>query len=79
MCGGDLFESNFGDIKIFNKTSKFWPVSKTLIASVFQNWHTRYAFFFHFLFTVSVLIGKVGRLTKRVKELGVKGKILRKF
>ena len=72
------FIRNFGDINVPNKTSKFWPVSKTLIASVFQNWH-KIHFLLQFLFPVSVLIGKGGRLTNRVMELGVKEKILRKF
>ena len=54
VCGGgDLFESNFGDTKLLNKTWKFGPVSKILIASVFQNWHKMY-FLLHFLFDVSV-------------------------
>ena len=54
VCGGeDLFESNFGDIKLLNKTCKFGPVSKILIASVIQNWHKMH-FLLHFLFDVSV-------------------------
>ena len=76
MCGENLFESNFGDIKMLNRSSQFWPVSKILIASVFQNWH-KVHLLLHFLFAISVLISKEGRLTNRVMELSVKGKILR--